>query len=626
MTQSVQGTTADVWRRPRIPASGFRAAAWCAGILAVGLVLADAPDHAGAGGVAVETVAVALPVGFGLVRLSRAPRDRFAPLLVGAGVLWSLTTLATSESSALYSTGRVVAWLLEPALAYLILAFPSGRLETGRQRRLAAAVAATSLVLYVPTALLAPFPVPVPWAACGTACPANAFQLSAHAPALVEHGVQPLREGLAVVLFALVAVEVARRALGSPAVMRRVLAPVALVAGMRVLTLAVYFGARGAVRTSPVADAAGWLFMLSLPALTLAFAGGLVAHRLFAADALERLTRTLPAHPGARGLRFALAQALRDPSLRMLYWRAQEPSGWVEESGWASPPPDPGPGQTVTEVRRDGRPVAAIVHDAELALNPALLGGARAYVVAALDNQDLVHRLRSSLDELSQSRTRIMAAADRERRRIERDLHDGAQQRLVAMRIKLEMLAEELDDEAPKSAERLRALEDEIEATLEEVRRLGHGVYPPLLADRGLSDALRAAARTAVVPTTVDVRLRRRYPADVEAAIYFSCLEALQNAGKHARGATHVRITASEGGRIRFEVRDDGVGFDPATTPAGTGLTNIRDRLDALGGTLDIVSAPGKGTRVMGTIPVEAARPAAVAARSARAAAPSPTR
>src|SRR5262249_49294116 len=140
---------------------------------------------------------------------------------------------------------------------------------------------------------------------------------------------------------------------------------------------------------------------------------------------------------------------------------------------------------------------------------------------------------------------------------------DGAQQHLVALRIKLELLASRLDEASPEDAAQLRLIEDEVETTLDEVRGFARHVYPPLLSDRGLTEALRAAARAAPIPTTVDAPGIRRYPRDIESAVYFSCMEALQNATKHARGATWVRIALSSGGRLRFTVRDDGAGFVP---------------------------------------------------------------
>jgi signal transduction histidine kinase len=206
------------------------------------------------------------------------------------------------------------------------------------------------------------------------------------------------------------------------------------------------------------------------------------------------------------------------------------------------------------------------------------------------------------LHELRRSRERIVAAADDERRRIERDLHDGAQQRLVALRIKLE-LAEELSrSEGLPDADQLHQLGEDVGEALDEVRALAHGVYPALLIGGGLDDALRAAARHSPVPATVAITDVGRQPPQIEAAVYFCCLEAMQNAAKHAH-AKALSIVVSDGDALRFSVSDDGRGFDAGELASGRGLVNMRDRVAAAGGTLVVTSAAGGGTTVSGTIP-----------------------
>jgi signal transduction histidine kinase len=172
----------------------------------------------------------------------------------------------------------------------------------------------------------------------------------------------------------------------------------------------------------------------------------------------------------------------------------------------------------------------------------------------------------------------------------------------VALQIKLELLAERLAPQSPEAAEGIRAIEGDVEITIDEVRRFGHGLYPPLLMDRGLPDALRAVARTAAVPTSVVARLPHRCPLDVESAVYFACIEALQNVAKHAH-ASRAWISVHGNGALHFEVRDDGAGFDPTRSHGGVGTSNIHDRIEAVGGAVEITSAPGRGTRVSGDIP-----------------------
>ena len=207
---------------------------------------------------------------------------------------------------------------------------------------------------------------------------------------------------------------------------------------------------------------------------------------------------------------------------------------------------------------------------------------------------------------MRRSRARIQAAADEERRRIERDLHDGAQQRLVALRIKLELAAERAGEDGDGAAS-LRALGADVDEALEEVRSLARGIYPAPLADRGLVEGLRAAALSCALPATVLAAGIDRYPRAIESAAYFCCLEALQNAAKHATGATAAVIDLSDDGDLRFEVRDDGAGFDPALVNGGVGFTSMHDRLAAVGGEVAIESRPGHGTRVTARIPLNGA-------------------
>jgi signal transduction histidine kinase len=209
------------------------------------------------------------------------------------------------------------------------------------------------------------------------------------------------------------------------------------------------------------------------------------------------------------------------------------------------------------------------------------------------------------IEELKASRQRLVAAQDEERRRLERNLHDGAQQQLVALSVKVR-LAQQLTARDPVGASAmLQDVQADATDALENLRQLARGIYPPLLADKGLVTALEAQVRRASIPVRVRGEGVERYGQDVEAAVYFSCLEALQNIAKYAE-ATQAEIVLSNGGGVlRFEVRDDGVGFDPASTGYGTGLQGIADRLAALEGAVEVHSAPGEGTTVRGHVPFE---------------------
>ena len=237
-----------------------------------------------------------------------------------------------------------------------------------------------------------------------------------------------------------------------------------------------------------------------------------------------------------------------------------------------------------------------------------LLGDLASQAGLVLRNVRLTAELRANLDELRASRQRIVAAQDEERRRLERNIHDGAQQQLVALAVKLR-LAEQLAGKDSPAGNLLSQLQTETADTLQNLRDLARGIYPPLLSDQGIAAALSAQARKAPLPVEVDADGVGRYPQEAEAAVYFCCLEALQNIAKYAE-ATNARISLyQQDGELRFAVSDDGKGFDPETTPRGSGLQNMSDRLAALGGRLEVASQPGEGATVSGTIPVGPAPP-----------------
>jgi signal transduction histidine kinase len=217
-------------------------------------------------------------------------------------------------------------------------------------------------------------------------------------------------------------------------------------------------------------------------------------------------------------------------------------------------------------------------------------------------NATLEARVTDQAEELRASRARIVATADAERRRIERDLHDGAQQHLVALAVNLRLARSELADGSDVAAMLDRLVAD-VRALIEELRDLAHGIYPPLLRDSGLGPALQAAANRTNLPVSV-LGAVGRHPPEVETAVYFCCLEALQNTAKYAPGASATIRLWEDGEMLSFEVGDDGPGFDPATVRAGQGLMNIMDRISAVGGEVDWISAVGEGTRVSGSVPV----------------------
>ena len=207
------------------------------------------------------------------------------------------------------------------------------------------------------------------------------------------------------------------------------------------------------------------------------------------------------------------------------------------------------------------------------------------------------------IEELRASRQRLVKAQDEERRRIERNIHDGAQQQLVALSVKLRLLGQLTERDPEKAKSLAEDLQAESTDALENLRDLARGIYPPLLADKGLAPALESQARKSAVAVAVESDGVGRYPEEIEAALYFCCLEAMQNIGKYAE-ASIATVRLSDGaGTLTFEVADDGCGFDPASTGYGTGLQGMADRLDALGGSLEVRSEPGRGTTILGRVP-----------------------
>jgi len=252
--------------------------------------------------------------------------------------------------------------------------------------------------------------------------------------------------------------------------------------------------------------------------------------------------------------------------------------------------------------RPGGDTAVAVVHDTDTADSPSLVNAVGAAAVLALENRRLHQELIDTIAALRASRKRIVTVAAAERRKIERDLHDSTQQELMAVRIQLELTRDRADVSPPLSRQ-LGRIGDDLNDALDRLRSLAHGIYPTLLAERGLGEALEDAARNALLPVVAEIEDVGRQPEEVETAVYYCCLEALQNASKHAGPKAVVTMHLwRDDGVLRFTVIDDGVGFPARTTVATSGLTNLSDRLGAVGGRITVRSAPGRGTAVDGMV------------------------
>jgi signal transduction histidine kinase len=306
-------------------------------------------------------------------------------------------------------------------------------------------------------------------------------------------------------------------------------------------------------------------------------------------------TRLQPEGP----VREMLAVSLGDRSVAIAYWLPDR-GEFVDESGRPVTLPEPGSGRAWTAVERDGAPVAAIVHDAALDTSPELVEAAAAASSLAIDNERLKADLRARLEELRVSRLRIVEAADDARRRIERDLHDGAQQELLALALELRVLRSRVGD--TDALPLVDGIAKRLDVALGELRELARGIHPAILTQSGLSVAVGALAERATLPVEIEMDVDRRLPAPVEAAAYFLVAEALTNVSRYAR-ATGARVQIEvDDDDLVVTVTDDGVGG--VDVAAGSGLRGLQDRLATVDGSLEIDSSPGEGTRVTGRIPV----------------------
>jgi len=332
--------------------------------------------------------------------------------------------------------------------------------------------------------------------------------------------------------------------------------------------------------------------------MPLAFLAGLLRSRL-ARFGVAELVVELSATPAAGTLRDALARALGDPSLDLAYWLPGSGS-YVDAAGRPVSLPAEGAGRTVSRVESAGEPVAALIHDPALDEDPELVAGVGAAAALALANERLQAELRAKVEELRASRARIVQAGDEERRRIERNLHDGAQQRLLALSFSLGLAESEVPEELEKVRGLVRGVKEELGRAIEELRELAHGIHPQILGERGLAAALETLAARSPIPVKVSAP-EERLPEPVEAAAYYVVSEALANATKHARAQRVAVRLDRQNGTLAIEVADDGVGG--ASTSAGSGLRGLLDRVEALDGRLYVTSPAGGGTTIRAEIP-----------------------
>jgi signal transduction histidine kinase len=353
-----------------------------------------------------------------------------------------------------------------------------------------------------------------------------------------------------------------------------------------------------------VANATGWsarnvlqiLFFATFALVPWAFLLGLMRTRFFRTAAVGRVIERLTHNP--RGVRDALAAELGDPTLEVAYWLPER--GFVDPDGF--PVAEPDPHRVRTQIDNEGRCVGALIHDPALCGEPELLREATAAAALAIENARLEVELRAKLEALRASRARLVEAGDAERRRLGRDLHDGAQQRLVALMIELQLARERFESDPAGARELVDSAFANAQEAVGELRDLAAGIHPAVLSQRGLAAALESLASRSKVPVELESELDERLPSAVETAAYFVVSEALTNVAKYAE-ATFARVEVRrENGAAVVDIRDDGVGG--AAIGNGSGLNGLIDRVGVLDGTLEVDSPRGAGTLVRARFPL----------------------
>ncbi len=536
--------------------------------------------------------------------LVRRPGNRVGLILLALGIASASMSLQGASQPLLHSLGVAVEPIFFLLAYYAVFAFPDGRSAGLLEKALLAGMGLYFLTGFVPWLFFSPLVSGgAPLAGCTPDCPPNALMIADRPSIAASYGSDGSYAVIAIMSATLGCLLYRLATASRPR--RRALLPVYVPAIVLTIPLLIF---HGVVTQLLHLDATtiwdiGWIVTVARCALPFGFLLAIVLTSLFAATALKTIVGRLFDNPSASQLRTILADALDDPSLQLAF-RVDGTNGFVDSSG-RSVAPTSAVGRSSTRVDRNGETVALIVHDAALDSDPELLEAAGQALLLAVENGRLVSELESTTAELRASRARIVAAGDAERRRVERDLHDGAQQHLVALRIKVG-LAGELAEADPQVAVRLADLGAELEEILQELRDLGHGLNPPVLRQFGLREALVSVARRAAPPAKLEAAAIPRYPETIESAVYFCCLEGLQNVGKHAGPDAEAVIRLRNGAHeLRFEIEDRGAGCDlDSARGSGNGFTNMTDRITALGGTLSVESTPGRGTTVRGTLPV----------------------
>jgi signal transduction histidine kinase len=518
----------------------------------------------------------------GLFAWRQRPASRFGPLMIAAGFVNFVSTLVWSTSDVPHTVGQAIDLVPPVLFLYVFVAFPDGRLRGRSVRALLVGAFATAIGLELVRMYFGGFG------------PHNL--LEGHASPGVEAVVRKIQLTIVSAFFltGVGVLAVRRWKTGRP--LRRWLALLVEAFALALAMLAFLF--LSAAYGGPWVAQIRWTAFVTLALAPLVFLMGLLQARL-ARSALGDLVVELRTDLAPSDLRDALARTLRDPSLDLAYW-LPEFATYADVEGHPLDIADLGRGRATTLIDRKGEHVAALLHDPSLRDEQELLNAVTAAAGIAVENGRLHADLRARLEELRGSRARVIDAGQKERQRLERNLHDGAQQRLIALSLELSLLEQRLESD-PEATMRLDQARREIALSLEELRDVARGLHPAVLSGHGLEVALESIAAGASVPVRLKVHLEGRLQEQLEVVAYYVVSESLVNIAKHARATRATVDVGREDGQMVVEVVDDGIGG--ADTERGSGLRGLADRVEAHGGRLRVWTPRGGGTRIKAEIP-----------------------
>lgn len=531
--------------------------------------------------------------GTGLFAWWRRPGNRVGPLMFLTGFFWFFNVYTLSDSTAVFVLGYILQSVSYGFLIHLLLVFPDGKLET----RLERAVVAGGYFAVTVLQLAGAFLIDPALNGCD-GCPDNPLLVTGNEDLFtLFSAVQSL---FAIAVLTGLVVALVRRWRTWPRTRRMQFAPVLWAGGLGLSLISLQLAVDVVGSPEEVRQAIYLAALIPFALIPFAFLAGLLRSRISRAEAVSDLVVGLSTSSEGRGLRDALAEALSDPSVELAYW-VPESNGYVDAGGTRVELPGDGDARRWAEVTHDGRRVGAIVHAARLDDAEDLVQTIASAAGLRMENERLDAELRARLEELRASRARIVEAGYRERQRVERDLHDGAQQRLMALTLNLRFARSKLDEDPAQAGKLLDEAAAELEQATAELRELARGIHPGLLTDRGLVPALQALASRAPVSVALHAEIETRPSPGVEAAAYFLVSEALANIAKHA-GAEQASISVSNlNGSLLVEVADDGHG---GADPAGSGLRGLADRVAALDGEFRVLDVGSGGTVVRASIPL----------------------